>query len=118
MAQQASQKDVGRTYRAVEKFLQEQANEKGSSQGQTVGVLHVTDLLRRYCSSLGLGHTDMRHATTIAEAACPRDAGYGCAGCHLPPTPPCVINLACLCGQYAWMKCSCHDEQHAAILLV
>lgn len=77
VAQQASQKDVGRSYRAIEKFLQEQANEKGATvNGQGVGVLHVTDLLRRYCSALGLGHTDMRHATAIADAACPRDAGY------------------------------------------
>ena len=76
MAQQASQKDVGRSYRAIEKFLQEEASGKGNATAQTVGVLHVTDLLRRYCSTLGLSHSDMRHATTIAEAACPRDAGY------------------------------------------
>ena len=75
-AQQANIKDVGRSYKAIEKFLQERASDKGdASSGRTVGVLHVSDLLRRYCSSLGFSHTDMRHATAIAEAACPKEDG-------------------------------------------
>ena len=65
----AQQKDVAKSYRLIEKFLQENA----SHGTETVGVIHVTDYLRRFCSSLGLSHTDMRHCTDIANAASPRD---------------------------------------------
>ncbi|KAK9814054.1 hypothetical protein WJX73_010802 [Symbiochloris irregularis] len=68
----ASQKEVGRAYRAMEQFLQEHASENPTTNHQPVGALHVADLLRRYCSLLGLGHADIRHAEAFAEAACPK----------------------------------------------
>ena len=75
MAQGASQKEVGRSYRAIEKYLQEGGGKEGAGtqQPQSVGVMHVSKLLRRFCSALGIGHTPSKYVELFGHAACPEN---------------------------------------------
>ena len=57
----ATKTEVGRTYKVVVKQLE-----------QAMGTIHAADCMRRFCSHLGLQHSDMKAAADVAEEACPR----------------------------------------------
>lgn len=68
VATEASKRDIARCFRAV---LNEMQDNKGIRI--EVGTIHASDYMRRFGSTLGLTHDDMRACVQIANSASPKD---------------------------------------------